>query len=100
VEMMAEKGQIVYAAHCASCHGENGEGGLAFPLIGTKANLAKYDDANGLLNKISSTMPKNSPGSLSQQDNINVLFFLLLQNNEVSGQSLYDPNALSQIKLN
>jgi len=96
---MAENGKIVYSARCAPCHGKNGEGGLGSPLIGAGADLAKYNDAGNLLDNISSTMPKNSPGSLSRQDNIDVLLYILLQNNYISTEAPFKPDSLSVIKL-
>ncbi len=58
------KGAAIYKSQCASCHGENGEGGTkdyAEPLTGdaSRRELAK---------RISDTMPEDDPGSCIGND--------------------------------
>jgi mono/diheme cytochrome c family protein len=96
---LAQLGQAVYAGECAACHGSSGQGSSAPALIGASSNLGTFQNANSLLSFISKTMPLTAPGSLSQEQYWELLSFLILQNDFVSAQTAFDPNALSQITL-
>jgi mono/diheme cytochrome c family protein len=96
---LADMGKTVYANSCARCHGANGEGVSAKALIGPNAKLAKYGTAQGLLNFISKSMPFNAPGSLSPQQYLQVLSYILIQNNYVSPGTSLDASTLSGINL-
>ncbi|MDO8569119.1 MAG: c-type cytochrome [Dehalococcoidales bacterium] len=94
---MAIVGQTAYSGSCAACHGSQGQGGSAQALIGSRARLAKYGNAQALLNYISRTMP---PGTtLPHQEYLNILSYLLMQNNDVSGGTPFDESQLSGIVL-
>jgi len=99
VGQLADAGKTVFASRCAGCHGQKGEGGRAPAIIGANANLTKYTDAQGLFNYISTAMPMNAPGSLSQQDYLQALGFLLLQNQFATASTPADSNRLSSILL-
>ncbi len=96
---LADAGRSVFASRCAQCHGDNGQGLNAPAVIGSNANLGKYNTAQGLLDYIDVTMPFNAPGSLSSQEYSNVLGFLLVQNNYVSASTAFDSNQLKNILL-
>jgi mono/diheme cytochrome c family protein len=95
----AGAGATVFAAHCAKCHGDNGQGVTAPTLIGSGAQLGKYSNSQGLLNFYKLAMPFDAPGSLSSQDYLNILAFLMVQNGYVSSTASYDSNALLNIQL-
>ncbi len=86
---MSDAGKAVFAAKCASCHGNNGQGVTAPPVIGTSANLAKYQTAQGLLTFIDTNMPFNAPGSLTHAEYLQVLSYLLVQNQDVTVTALF-----------
>jgi hypothetical protein len=65
-------GQSIFTRSCSLCHGDKGQGGNAVAVIGPNIALNKYASAEGLFNKISSTMPRNSPGSLSHEEFLQV----------------------------
>ncbi len=96
---MAVLGKTIYDKFGASSHGENGRGGSAPALIGSNSNLAKFNTAQGLLNFISTSMPLEAPGSLSHQDYLNVLCYLLVQNNYVSAKTVFNESQLINIAL-
>ena len=98
VGQLAEQGKTVLATK-GSCHGENGQGFKAPAIIGSNAQMAKYNNAKQLLDYISSTMPANAPGSLTQQEYVQVLCFILRQNKFVSADTAIDPNQLERITL-
>ncbi len=95
----ANEGKTVFANRCSKCHGDSGQGITAPAVIGSSANLGKYNTAQGLLNFIDVSMPFDAPGSLSSQDYLNVLSFLLVQNNYVDAGTALDQNQLGNIQL-
>ena len=97
---IAAEGQILYPAKCSLCHGDKGQGGQAPAIIGSGAALAKYSTAQGLLEKISNTMPMNSPGSLSHQQYLQLVAYLLTQNNEVGASAIFNEANLKDIPIN
>lgn len=96
---LAESGKTVFASRCANCHGDQGQGVTAPGLIGANANLGKYGTAEGLLNFIDTSMPLDAPGKLSHQEYLQMLCFLLVQNNYASGSTIFDENALGNVQL-
>jgi hypothetical protein len=97
--VLAGEGKVLFTAKCSLCHGDKGQGGTGSVIIGSGEALAKYSTAQGLLDKIRTTMPKNSPGSLSNQENLKVLAYLLTQNNFVTSSEILDETKLSSIPV-
>lgn len=97
-----EAGKHVFNANCAPCHGSRLQGGAGPALEGKKfessLNFAHYD-APGLYDFISTHMPKNDPGGLSQQKYIEVFSYILSRNGFHSGGKALDKNSLNEIKL-
>jgi len=84
----AEGGQQVFANICRGCHGANLQGGMGPALVGPGFQAA-WRNAAALLGFVSQQMPLNRPGSLSQEQYLNVVAFLLRQNGiEPDGQPL------------
>ena len=98
VGQLAEQGKTVLATK-GSCHGESGQGLRAPAIIGPNAQLTKYNNAKQLLDYIRSTMPANAPGSLTQQEYLQVLCYILLQNKFVAADTAIDPNQLERLVL-
>ncbi len=96
---LEEAGKTVYANSCAKCHGDKGQGVTAPSIIGTAASLDKYNTAQGLLNFISTVMPADAPGTLSQQAYLQVLSYLLVENKYISPETIIDSNLLDKITL-
>jgi cytochrome c len=96
---LAASGQTIYNKFAASCHGESGGGRSGPALIGSNAGMAKYNTAQGLLDYISATMPLGAPGKLSHQEYLEVLCYLLVQNNYVSADKVFNEAQLSSIIL-
>jgi mono/diheme cytochrome c family protein len=99
----AERGKAVFAMTCAGCHGEKAEGGAAGPTLSGPDFTNGYKDgsAGALLNKISSDMPSNAPGSLEAQQYADVFAFVLSVNKYPAGQTEApkDPAALKDVKM-
>jgi mono/diheme cytochrome c family protein len=96
---LSDQGKQVFASHCAKCHGDQGQGVTAPANIGPNATLQKYKTAKGLYDYVSTLMPNDAPGSLSQQEYLQVVSYLLVQNNFVSPQAPINPNTLDSISL-
>src|SRR2546423_9949139 len=64
----AARGQQIYQAQCAECHGNAMEGTTGPPLVGADflSNWSARPLAN-LVDKIQKTMPFNLPATLSRQ---------------------------------
>jgi polar amino acid transport system substrate-binding protein len=96
---MADAGKAVFASHCSKCHGDQGQGVSGPAIIGSAASLGKYNTGQGLFNFVSTVMPASNPGSLSHQDYLDVVSYLLVQNNEVSADTTFNESQLGNIAL-
>jgi mono/diheme cytochrome c family protein len=75
----AKRGEPLYAQHCSACHGTTLEGGeMAPPLAGGTFN-SNWNDLTlaDIVERIRTTMPASSPGSLSRPQSIDILAFML-----------------------
>ncbi|HZT06482.1 MAG TPA: c-type cytochrome [Chloroflexota bacterium] len=96
----AAAGRAVFQEICANCHGESGEGIDDAPaVIGPGNALADYRTAGRLFNFISSEMPDDDPGSLTQQQYYDVLAYLLDQNGWNPTGSAIDASTVGSIPL-
>lgn len=96
---LAQAGQSVFANRCASCHGADGQGGTAPAVIGASAHLGEYNTAQGLLGYVETNMPALNPGSLSHQEYLNIVAYLLIQNGDLSADASFDETRLGDISL-
>lgn len=98
----ADNGKQVYSAQCAGCHGARLQGGAGPALKGQKfqssVEFGKMSTAQ-LFDFISKHMPKNSPGSLSRDQYLSVMAYLLEQNGFAAGDSALDKRSLQNITL-
>jgi len=77
-DAQAARGQAIYEAQCAACHGATLGGGLAPPLAGA-AFLRVWDQRPllDLVDKIQKTMPATNPGTLSRAQATELAAYLL-----------------------
>jgi mono/diheme cytochrome c family protein len=99
----AQLGKSIYEKECASCHGESLEGkGKNAPLSGD-AFLGKWNDQSmaDLFMKTNTTMPASSPGTLTPDETVRLLAYVLQMNKFPAGKSELptDPDALGAIKI-
>lgn len=94
----ALRGQQLYKAQCASCHGSAMEGTSGPPLAGDSflSGWSGQPLAN-LVDKIQKTMPFNLPGSLSRSQSTDVAAYVLQTDKFPSGRSELSEAALTQI---
>lgn len=78
-EEQAKRGEPMYGEFCASCHGPALSGGeMAPPLVGGDfASSWVGLSLNDLFERMRISMPQNKPGSLSRQQNADILAFML-----------------------
>jgi mono/diheme cytochrome c family protein len=70
-----ERGAQVYAAHCAVCHGKQGEGGSAPELMGEHYHKDEQQIVLWIKNALP-PMPRLYPATLSDQDVKDVASFV------------------------
>ena len=79
----ASRGETVYKETCVSCHGQDLGGnsnspglvGMGFMFLWEGKTLGEFFE------KIRSDMPTDRPGQLTQKNYLDVLAYILLQNN-------------------
>jgi S-disulfanyl-L-cysteine oxidoreductase SoxD len=88
-EEQAKRGEPLYAEQCASCHGPELMGGEMAPALATGDFLAGWDGltVGELFERIRVSMPQNAPGSLSGQQNADILAFMFKANNFPAGST-------------
>jgi mono/diheme cytochrome c family protein len=85
----------VYAAECAQCHGENGEGGTGPLVIGGNKRIASYESTERLYDYVSRTMPFDEPGTLTPEQYWNVIAYLLDANDLLPPDTVLGPDSPS-----
>jgi mono/diheme cytochrome c family protein len=102
-DAQAMRGELLYSKHCASCHGADLTGGeMAPPLTGGDF---RYNwnglSLSDLFERMRISMPQDNPGSLSRQQNADVLAFLLRKANFPAGETELAPQTevLKEIKF-
>jgi len=78
-EEQAKRGGPLYSENCASCHGPELMGGEMAPPLATGDFLSGWDGLTlgDLFERMRISMPQNAPGSLSGQQNADILAFIL-----------------------
>jgi mono/diheme cytochrome c family protein len=91
----AERGKRSYLMACASCHQEGLQGAdLAPPLKGDDFLLPwSSQTVNDLYQKVATTMPADSPGSLRSQANADIVAYVLQVNKFPAGSDELKPDA-------
>ena len=88
-EAQANRGELLYASECASCHGPNLEGGEFAPaLMGGEftwnwSGLSVGD----LFERIRVSMPEGAPQAVSREQKADILAFMLSKNEFPAGET-------------
>jgi quinoprotein glucose dehydrogenase len=95
-EEQATRGKTGYAEQCASCHGPELTGGEMAPALAGGEFLAGWDGltVGDLFERIRISMPQNAPGSLSGQQNADILAFVLASNKFPAGTAELSKEAM------
>jgi len=88
----ATSGQAIYTQYCAGCHAVNLNGGAnqgAPPLKGEKwMENWREDSLQSLYTKIRTTMPRRDSKSLNEQETIDLVSYILAENEAAAGSDL------------
>jgi cytochrome c len=106
----AKVGAAVYAAHCAACHGDQGQGLGDFPaLVGGRGSLATTEPvltvgsywpyATTIFDYIRRAMPYPSAGELSADDVYALTAWILAQNDIIKSSAVIDQQTLPKVKM-
>ena len=88
-EEQARRGGRVYRQTCASCHGDDLDGGDMGPGLASSSFVQGWDGAplSELMLFTRETMPQDNPGGLSEEQYIDVLAYILQANKFPAGDS-------------
>lgn len=88
-EEQAKRGEAVYHKECAACHGDMLTGGESAPPLTGGAFQSNWNGLTlgDLFERIRKTMPQTKPGSLTRQQNADVLAFMLSINKFPAGKT-------------
>jgi cytochrome c len=110
----APQGAAIYAASCASCHGEHGEGKPPYPQLigGPKGNVDFSTDpkiprtignywpyATTLFDYVRRAMPLTAPGSLTADQTYAVTAYLLSQDGVIPPATVLDARTLPAVQM-
>ncbi len=99
----AKRGEAFYGKECASCHGGELTGGESAPPLSGDSFFANWNGLTlgDLFERMRVSMPQNAPGSLSRQQNADILAFILKANQFPAGKAELDRQTeiLKQIKF-
>jgi mono/diheme cytochrome c family protein len=87
-DAQAKRGQDVFAANCAHCHGDALQGGQEAPPLGP-AFIASWKGSTvgDLIAKIRRSMPDDAPASLTDQQYTDVFTFILTSSRYPAGKT-------------
>lgn len=88
-EEQAKRGEPLYAEKCSSCHGPDMNGGEMAPSLSGGEFQANWNDLTlgDLFERMRISMPQNNPGSLSRQQNADILSAILRKGNYPAGKT-------------
>jgi cytochrome c len=88
----AKRGEGFYGKECASCHGAELTGGESAPPLAGDSFFANWNGLTlgDLFERMRVSMPQNAPGSLSRQQNADILAFILKVNQFPVGKAELD----------
>jgi mono/diheme cytochrome c family protein len=92
----ATAGEPIYNGSCAQCHGVNLDGAAGPALAGASA---KDLQVNAIFAVMTTTMPINNPGSLSHDQYVKVMAYILKRNGIQPGATALTFDAASNAKV-
>ena len=100
-EEQAKRGEAAFVQACSNCHQRNLEGADMTPALTGGAFMANWDGltVGDLFDRIRVSMPADRPGTLSRQENADIIAYILRFNQFPAGKEELprDVQALKQI---
>ncbi len=101
----AADGARTWARACGGCHGQEGEGGTAAPVVGrdpssrppTVGNYWPY--ATTLYDYINRAMPRNAPGTLAADEVYGLVAWILAKNEIIATEAIMDAETLPKVAM-
>lgn len=93
----ANKGQILFYENCAECHGAQLEGNAGPALDDTHGNV-QWETVSFVFSYMSAFMPAGNAHSLSPDDYLNIMAFLLKAHGHHTGAAALTANAATNSK--
>ena len=97
-DTQATRGKSVYDMQCSSCH----DGGVMGPSLVGDDFLASWENktVRALYARVLTTMPADAPGSLLEQELLDLMSYLIRANGFPSGSKAFEsPNELNDIRI-
>ena len=86
-DAQGKRGKTAYSRSCAACHGDDLSGDQSVPPLAGDTFMAHWIGQNviDLFGRIQTSMPQDRPGSLSPEACVDIIAYLLQENEFPSG---------------
>jgi S-disulfanyl-L-cysteine oxidoreductase SoxD len=93
-DAQGKRGKTAYDRSCAACHGADLSGDQSVPPLAGDAFMAHWigQDVIDLFGRIQTSMPQDRPGSLSPEACVDIIAYLLQENDFPSGADELKPD--------
>jgi S-disulfanyl-L-cysteine oxidoreductase SoxD len=102
-DAQAQRGAPIYNRACASCHSSDLSGGESAPPLAGGQFMSNWEGltADQLFKRMKESMPQNKPGSLSGQENADILAYMFQVNGFPAGKTelAKEPEVLMSIMI-
>ena len=102
-EDQATRGKQLYVGNCSVCHQEGLQGADLAPALKGESFVLRWSDSSvdDMFTAISASMPADAPGSLTPQQYLDIVTYLLQQNSFPAGKEEIkaDPALLKTITI-
>jgi mono/diheme cytochrome c family protein len=98
----AERGKATFATTCSGCHGTDLGGATGPDLVGTRfMNKWDFQTANQLFSEIKTRMPRNNPGTLTDDAYLDLVTYIFQANGfpAGTGELTAEPTMLLGIRI-
>ena len=97
-EAQATRGKTLYVNSCAACHQEGLQGADLAPALKGDEFLLRWSDRSmfEFVDRVATTMPQDTPGSLNPQENADIVAYVLQVNRFPAGQDELPSDAAAQ----
>jgi mono/diheme cytochrome c family protein len=87
-QAQVESGQMIFQDVCARCHSADLSGGEGPPLVGQPFLYTwNGQPVNGLLRFVFMNMPMSAPGTLTEEQAVNAVAYVLSKNRHTAGST-------------
>lgn len=97
----AKKGEALYRKRCVQCHKEDLQGADCAPPLTGRYFFDRWASVGDLLQLTQKTMPQSEPASMSPQEYVDIISYVLSANGLPAGQTKLPPDSdkLKAIKI-